>query len=554
MRLPKLQASTKILGAFAIMLLLTAAISAVAMWRMRTADAITADLVKDKLAKQQLVSELQGVARLNGLLAISIARSDSLELSDYYQTELKRGDQDARAIAGKLNALPVDEREKGLLRAAADTESKLAAARSAVFSAKDMGKTMEVDELVSSKLTPYLKQYTAALDALLSHEAQQARAMQAQSAAASRFSFIFMIALGAAALVAGCVLAVLLTRAIVGPLREAVALAERVAGGDLRAAIEHERFDEIGRLFDALNSMTQSMSSTVSRVLDGALAIDAASAQIAAGNHDLSSRTEQQAAAIEQTAASMDELTATVRQNSDSASEASRLAESASQVAQTGGEAVAQMVRKMESIQASAARIVDITGVIDSIAFQTNILALNAAVEAARAGEEGRGFAVVAGEVRSLAQRCAAAAKDIKKLIGESAGEIKAGTMLANTAGETMRDIVTGVHQVSEILAAINVASAAQATGITEVGEAIAGMDDVTRQNAALVEQAAAAADGLRDQAGQLAQLVSTFQLEGGRDAGSVRGEVLALQGYADASLPAVQAGQEARRPVALAA
>jgi methyl-accepting chemotaxis protein len=210
----------------------------------------------------------------------------------------------------------------------------------------------------------------------------------------------------------------------------------------------------------------------------------------------------------------MEELTATVRQNSDSASEASRLAHSASTVAAAGGAAVAEMVSKMESIRASAARIVDIITVIDGIAFQTNILALNAAVEAARAGEQGRGFAVVAGEVRALAQRSAAAAKDIKVLINHSAQEVASGTALAGTAGATMRDIVGGVQQLAAILASINSASAQQASGIAQVGEAIAGMDEATRQNAVLVEEAAAAADALRGQSRQLAALVSAFRID----------------------------------------
>jgi methyl-accepting chemotaxis protein len=551
MRLSNVQTSTKIIGAFAAMLLITAAVSTVAMWRMRTADAITADLVQDKLAKQQLVSELLGAARLNGLIAVSIARSDSLELADYYQDELARGDKQATATADRLAALPMDAGEQGLLAAAANAKAALAVARDEVYHAKELGKTMEVEQLVSQKLGPATKEYADKLAALLAHEAGRAREMQSLSAAASRTSLVLIGVLGVSAIVAGLVLAVLLTRSIVGPLREGVKLAERVAAGDLRASIAHARSDEVGRLFDALNRMTGSMSSTVSRVLDGALAIDAASAQIAAGNRDLSSRTERQAATIEETAASMEELTAAVRRNSDNASEASRLAESASRVATAGGAAVAQMVHKMESIQASATRIVDITGVIDGIAFQTNILALNAAVEAARAGEEGRGFAVVAGEVRSLAQRSAAAAKDIKKLIGDSAVEIKAGTTLANTAGETMRDIVSSVQKVSEILAAIDSASREQAVGIEHAGRGIAGMDDVTRQNAALVEQAAAAADAMSEQAHELALLVSTFRLDGaGRapSAGASDGRDLAPAGQVVANVSSPKGAAAARR------
>jgi len=301
---------------------------------------------------------------------------------------------------------------------------------------------------------------------------------------------------------------------VAGAGGQAVALAEQVAEGDLRASITHRRGDELGRLLDALNSMTGSMSHTLARVQQGAETIDTASEEIARGNLDLSHRTERQAGALAQTVASMEELTAMVRQNSEDASAANHLASAASKVAGAGGQAVAQMVARMDTIRNSATRIFDITGVIDAIAFQTNILALNAAVEAARAGEAGRGFAVVADEVRSLAQRSALAAKEIKQLIGESAKEVVIGTELAGNAGATMRDIVSGVQQVAAILARINAASAEQAAGIAEVGHAIADMDAVTRENADLVERAADAARNLRSQAHELTGLVRTFRVE----------------------------------------
>lgn len=518
MRLTKLQTGTKILGSFAILLLIIAMIAVVSLWRMHHADVITRTLVNDKLAKERLTSELLGVARLNGLRAQSIAHSDSLELSDLYQDQLARGEKEAARIGAQIAALPMSSSEKALLQAVFEHKTALGAMQTEVFRAKDQGRTQDVETLLGTKLDPQLKLYTEALDALMGYQARQAQELVTESSRASRASRAWLVALGAAALLIGGALAWLLTRSIVGPLQQALALAEQVATGDLRAAIRHDRFDEIGRLFDALNRMTASMSATVARVLDGAHAIDNASADIAVGNQDLSQRTERQAAALEQTAASMDELTATVQQNSVSADEASQLALSASTVAQAGGAAVGQMVKKMEAIKASAGKIADITGVIDSIAFQTNILALNAAVEAARAGEEGRGFAVVAGEVRSLAQRSAAAAKDIKKLIGESVGEIAAGTELADAAGSTMYEIMEGVQRVSTILTAINAASAEQAAGIAQVGQAVAEMDDATRQNAALVEQAAAAAAGMRDQAAHLNKLVGTFRVKAGSD------------------------------------
>jgi methyl-accepting chemotaxis protein len=516
MRLKPLQTATKILGSFCIVSVVILVISGVALWRMQASDVLAADLVGDKLAKQQLTSELLGVVQLNGLRALSIARSDSLELADIYKDQLARGEKAAASIGAKIAALPLSTHEKRLWQSAGDGKAAVGAVQTEVFQAKDMGRTQEVDQLVSSRLDPALQRYTGSLGDLLAYESGQARELAAESARASALSRVLLAALGAGALVIGCLVGWRLTRSIVVPLQEAVTLAERVAAGDLSAAISHRRGDEVGRLFDALNRMTASMSATVSRVLDSAHAIDAASARIAAENRDLAHRTERQAGALEQTAASMEELTTTVAQNSGSAHEANRLARSASQVAVAGGHAVGQMVAKMDSIRASASKIADITGVIDGIAFQTNILALNAAVEAARAGEEGRGFAAVAGEVRSLAQRSAAAAKDIKKLISASASEIEAGTELANAAGVTMQDIVAGVQRVTAILDAINVASAEQAAGIAQVGGAIGEMDAVTGQNAALVKDAAAAAAAMRGEAARLTRLVGSFKVKAG--------------------------------------
>ena len=514
MRLATLSTLTKILGAFSMLLLVIGIIAGVAIWRIHASDGITRDLVEDKLAKQLLASDLLGATQLNGLRMMSIARSDSLELADLYQEQLTRGEKKAADIARALAALPMSAQEQALLKSASEAKAGAAAVAAEVMRAKDQGRTQEVEALLSSKLEPLVKRHTDSLQALLDDESQRARALVAQSSSASATSRALLAMLGVAALAAGAVLAWQLTRDIVHPLRQAVALAEQVATGDLRAAIRHRRGDEIGRLFDALNAMTASMAATLDKVMSGALAIDRASAEIAAGNLDLSQRTERQAGTLEDTAASMDELTVAVRRNSANAADANRLARSASDVALAGGQAVAQMTSKMETIEASAARIADITGVIDSLAFQTNILALNAAVEAARAGEAGRGFAVVATEVRALAQRSTTAAGDIKKLIADSNEQIASGTALAGVAGATMTDIVGGVQELSAILAAIDAASAEQAQGIEQVGRAITEMDGATRQNAALVEQAAAAAESMREQAGSLSALVRTFKVK----------------------------------------
>jgi methyl-accepting chemotaxis protein len=297
-------------------------------------------------------------------------------------------------------------------------------------------------------------------------------------------------------------------------LTQAVTLAEQVAAGELHVAIEHGRSDEIGQLFDALSHMTSRLADTVGRVRDGAVAIDSASREIANGNMDLSRRTEHQAGALEETASAMVELTLAVRQNSGNARQANQLALSASAVAGKGGKVVSEVVATMDSINDYAHKIVDIIAVIDGIAFQTNILALNAAVEAARAGEQGRGFAVVASEVRNLAQRSAGAAKEIKKLINDSAERIASGSELAQAAGATMDEIVSSVERVTTIMSAISTASAEQEHGIELVNAAIGDMDDVTQQNAALVEEAAAAADAMQEQARELAELVGSFKID----------------------------------------
>ena len=309
------------------------------------------------------------------------------------------------------------------------------------------------------------------------------------------------------------VLATLIARSVTIPLKNAVLIAQRVADGDLTAQFGVYSKNETGALMQALHHMNDSLMEIVSQVRIGTETMSTASEQIAAGNLDLSSRTEQQAASLEETASSMEELTSAVKQNADNARQANQLAVSASGVAARGGEVVAEVVQTMESIHGSAKKIADIIGVIDSIAFQTNILALNAAVEAARAGEQGRGFAVVASEVRTLAQRSAAAAKEIKTLIGDSVEKVDAGSKLVANAGATMQDIVGSVRQVTDIMAEIMAASQEQSTGIEQVNQAIGQMDQVTQQNAALVEEAAAAAESLKDQAAGLAETVAVFRL-----------------------------------------
>ena len=316
-------------------------------------------------------------------------------------------------------------------------------------------------------------------------------------------------------LIAAVWLALLFVRSITQPLRRAVDLALEVADGNLQGADQTPDRNEIGELIAAQQQMRARLRPIVQQVRHGSDAVALASAEIAQGNQDLSARTESQASALEQTAASMEELSATVRHNADSAQQASQLTQTAHSIATQGGQMVGQMVQTMQGIHDSSRKMGDIIGVIDSIAFQTNILALNAAVEAARAGEQGRGFAVVASEVRSLAGRSAEAAKEIKRLIDDSVQRVGAGNALAQQTGETMQEMVGAIGKVNTIVSAISNASREQAEGVIQVGEAITQMDQVTQQNAALVEEMAAAATSLNSQSQELVQAISIFQVEG---------------------------------------
>jgi methyl-accepting chemotaxis protein len=325
-------------------------------------------------------------------------------------------------------------------------------------------------------------------------------------------------------------------------MAQALAAARQVAEGDLTARIEVRSGDETGRLLQALKTMNENLVKIVGDVRQGTDAIGTASGQIASGNQDLSSRTEEQASSLEETAASMEELTSTVKQNADNARQANQLAMSASQVAVKGGHVVSQVVDTMGSINSSSRKIVDIISVIDGIAFQTNILALNAAVEAARAGEQGRGFAVVAAEVRNLAQRSAAAAKEIKTLIDDSVGKVDEGSKLVDEAGRTMTEIVDSVKRVTDIMAEITAASQEQTTGIEQINQAITQMDQVTQQNAALVEEASAAAQSLQEQAQGLSVAVSAFKLDSAQGTGFTHVTPLQAPVKAAATRPAAKA------------
>ncbi|MBA5687816.1 methyl-accepting chemotaxis protein [Rugamonas apoptosis] len=373
----------------------------------------------------------------------------------------------------------------------------------------------EAEAILIKKINPSYRKGDVALKVLTEYAVSKAKANDAAVGASLASTTWTMVAVLAVGLLVGAAVGMALLRAISAPLEQAMAIATRVADGDLTGRIESHSHNEIGALLTALDRMKGNLASIVHEVRGSTDTIASASGQIAAGNMDLSGRTGEQASSLDRTAQAMEELTGTVRQNADNARQANQLAQSASAVAVKGGTVVSEVVQTMGSINDSSRKIVDIIGVIDGIAFQTNILALNAAVEAARAGEQGRGFAVVASEVRNLAQRSAGAAKEIKELIGDSVEKVGTGARLVDEAGATMQEVVTSIQRVADIMGEITQASQEQTAGLDQINADIGQMDAITQQNVALVEQASAAATSLQEQAGSLAQVVSVFKLDG---------------------------------------
>ncbi|WP_285412881.1 methyl-accepting chemotaxis protein [Variovorax sp. efr-133-TYG-130] len=513
MSLKDLKIGTRLGLGFAVMLLLMAFIAGTGVLRLTNVGHATDEMVEKALVKERLANEWLSNLRSNTVANFAMVKTTDPAIAAYFSKLQAAGSARISPAQKKLESMLDTPEEKALY-------AKVSASRAVVLETvgvlnklKDSGQLAEANTLVDTKFSEALGVYGGAVEALAQHQREKIEAAAKRIGADYMAGRTTLIVLASIAVVLGALFAWRLSVGIVRPLGHALEVAETVAAGDLSADIRVESRDEAGQLMQALKNMNESLAKVVGEVRTGTETIATASGQIASGNQDLSSRTEQQASSLEQTAASMEELTSTVKQNADNARQANQLAVSASEVAVKGGSVVSQVVDTMGSINASSKKIVDIIGVIDGIAFQTNILALNAAVEAARAGEQGRGFAVVASEVRSLAQRSAAAAKEIKTLIGDSVEKVEEGSKQVAEAGRTMEEIVGSVKRVTDIMGEITAASQEQTSGIEQINQAITQMDQVTQQNAALVEEASAAAQSLQEQAGSLSQVVGVFQL-----------------------------------------
>jgi methyl-accepting chemotaxis protein len=528
MKLRDFKIGTRLGIGFGAILLILAAVICLTNWFNYTQKADLMTGLQRSALKGEHAATMKSVMLETGISIRSIGLLSDIGAMQQEQEQIKQQRLRYNSALRKLEASDLGAEEKTVMREIAALDGQLDSAFKEATGRISAFDTDGAAAVFHSRIDPLTAKALSALNRLV--ELQKANAAQflASSVQGDHKLMVVLFAIGGCAILLGAGCAMLITRSVTAPLHGSVELARKVASGDLGNHVVVEGKDETSDLLQALKDMNDSLLNIVGDVRQGTEAISLASSEIAAGNADLSARTEAQAGSLEETASSMEELTSTVKQNADNARQANQLAVSASTVAQQGGDAVSKVVQTMGSIKDSSRKIVDIIGVIDGIAFQTNILALNAAVEAARAGEQGRGFAVVASEVRNLAQRSANAAREIKTLIDDSVGKVDTGSKLVDEAGNTMAMVVTSIRQVADIMGEITVASQEQSSGIEAVNHAISQMDEMTQQNSALVEQAAAAASSMQDQAARLASAVSVFKLDAA--AGSRRPAARAFQ------------------------
>lgn len=510
-----LKISTRLSSAFALLVIMLLAVAGVAAMQLSAMHQSTARITDNILVSVQLINRLNTDLAKARLLELRHVFNDG----ESYKTNTER---EMQALQAETEEIKVDyeplintPQERSTYESLLAQREEYVGLMQTLFTTSRSGDTARARELLGGRSLELYNLSSKTLVDIIQIKKQESADEVAGAQRAYSNALMILFGSGVVALVLAIAAAVWIIRSIQRPLHSAVSVADRVAAGDLTADIDVRSKDELGMLLASLKRMQESLVSTVHTVRTGADGVASASNQIAMGNADLSGRTEEQASALEETAASMEELGSTVRQNAENARQANQLALNASTVALQGGEVVGQVVDTMRGINESSRKIADIIGVIDSIAFQTNILALNAAVEAARAGEQGRGFAVVAGEVRNLAQRSAEAAKEIKGLITDSVERVEQGSHLVDKAGNTMSEVVSAIRRVTDIVGEISAASNEQSQGVAQVGEAVTQMDQTTQQNAALVEESAAAADSLRKQAQELVDAVAVFKLSG---------------------------------------
>lgn len=498
---------------FSVILGIAAVISGIGLWRLHASAESTRQMLNIPLKKERLVSDWYATVNAGVRRTAAIARSSDPSLVSFFASDVSEASKASSGFQKGFEDLLDSDEEKKLFAQVGEYRKAFISARDKISELKKAGQEQAAIDLLETSFKPVATSYLNGMLALQAMQRQGIDQRASQLEKLNQRSSMLMLSLSIIAILSGGWIAWMISRLIITPLHQAVAMARQVASGDLTGRLGEVNSDETGILLSTLSSMRSDLVTVVSKVRENSERIAHASAEIADGNLDLSRRTESQAASLEQTSATMSDLNDNVRQNANNAQQSRQLAEQASQVAANGGAVVGKVVSTMDDINASSREINDIISVIDGIAFQTNILALNAAVEAARAGEQGRGFAVVASEVRTLAQRSAQAAKEIKSLITVSVQKVEAGTRLVAEARSTMDSIVDAIQKVSVIVSDISVASADQSQGVDQVGHAVQHMDEVTQQNAALVEQSAAAAESLKIQAAELVDAVAVFQL-----------------------------------------